>query len=50
MSQAHIAIYAAKLLPSIGRYAAVRYCQKRGCPVGLLTLALQLEAVKHFKE
>jgi hypothetical protein len=28
-----------------GRYAATRYCQKRGVPLGLLRLARQLQSV-----
>ena len=48
MSQAQIAIHAAQNVKTWGRYASVMYCQKRGCQVGLLTLALQIEAVKGF--
>lgn len=47
-NQAQIAIVAAQNARSWGRFAAVRYCQKRGVSVRLLTIALQLEAVKHF--
>ena len=38
------AIKAASLLPTIGRYAAMRYCQKRGVPLCLFTLARILRA------
>lgn len=49
MSQAQIAIHAAQNVRSWGRFAAVMYCQKRGCPVKLLTIALQMKAVQFFK-
>ena len=48
MSQAQFAIHAAQNVRSWGRYAAVKYCQKRGCPVRLLTIALQLEEANGF--
>jgi len=44
--QARIAIHAATNRRTWGRYATVRYCEKRGVPRRLLTLALQLSAVQ----
>lgn len=41
-NQAYHAIRAAKHYKSWGRLNAVRYCEKRGVPRRLLTLALQL--------
>ena len=43
-AQAHHAIRAAQLYPTIGRFAAVRYCQKRNVPLRLYYLARMLEA------
>jgi hypothetical protein len=43
--QARIAIYAATHRRAWGRYATVRYCEKRGVPRRLLTLAIQLSVV-----
>ena len=43
------AIRAAKLRQTIGHWAAIRYCQKRGCPISLYTLARILEAAKQFE-
>lgn len=43
-NQAAVAITAAQNYKSWGRYAAVRFCEKRGVPRRLLTLALQLNA------
>jgi hypothetical protein len=40
---AYHAIRAAKMLPFIGRHAAVRYCQVRKVPLHLLTLARILQ-------
>lgn len=40
------AIRAAKLLPSIGRFAARRYCERHGIPTQLFRLARQLSAVQ----
>ena len=45
-SEAQIAIRAAKMRRSVGRYAAKRYAVKRGVPMGLYRLACQLEAAK----
>lgn len=42
------AIRAAQLFPRIGRYAAMRYCQKRGVPLRLYYLARTLEAAKNI--
>lgn len=47
MSKADHAIYAARMRPFWGRWAALRYCQKRGVPLGAYRLACQLEAVKN---
>lgn len=44
-TQAQHAINAANHYRQWGRWATVRYCQSRGVPRGLLTLALQLKAV-----
>ncbi len=44
------AIHAAQNHRIWGRWAAVRYCEKRGVPRHLLTLAMQLEACQNFKE
>lgn len=41
---AYHSIRAARLYPTIGRWAAMRYCQLRGVPLSLLTLARVLEA------
>jgi hypothetical protein len=38
------AIKAAKMKGICGRWAMMRYCQKRGIPLGLYRLACQLEA------
>lgn len=46
MTHAQIAIRAAQNFRAWGRQAAVRYCETRGVPLGLLRLARQLEAVK----
>ena len=43
--QARLAIYAATHRRTWGRYATVRYCEKRGVPRRLLTLAIQLSVV-----
>ena len=43
--QARLAIYAATNRHTWGRYATVRYCEKRGVPRRLLTLAIQLSVV-----
>lgn len=40
------AIRAARNVRSWGTWAAYRYCQKRGVPLRLLTLARLLEAAK----
>ena len=45
--QAYHAIRAAKLYPTIGRFAAMRYCQKRNVPLRLYYLARMLEAANH---
>ena len=45
-NQAQVAIRAAKMRRSIGRYAAKRYAVKRGVSMGLYRLACQLEASK----
>ena len=42
---ARIAIPAANNRRTWGRYATVRYCEKRGVPRRLLTLAIQLSVV-----
>ena len=44
-SQALIAIYAARHRNQWGRWATVRYCEKRGVPRRLLTLAIQLSVI-----
>lgn len=44
--QAFHAIRAAKLRQTIGHWAAWRYCQKRGIPTRLYTLARVLEAAQ----
>jgi hypothetical protein len=46
MSQAQHAIKAAKGRYSWGRFAARRYCEKRGIPFALYRLACQLEAAQ----
>jgi len=43
--QARLAVYAAANRRTWGRYATVRYCEKRGVPRRLLTLAIQLSVV-----
>lgn len=43
--QARLAIYATTHRRAWGRYATVRYCEKRGVPRRLLTLAIQLSVV-----
>ncbi len=43
---AHHAIRAAKNLKSWGRYATIRYLEKKGVPMSLFTLARVLEASK----
>ena len=43
--QAFHAIRAAKNWQSWGRFAATRYCQKRGVPLELVRIARQLESV-----
>jgi hypothetical protein len=40
------AIRAAKLKRSIGRWAARRYCERRGVPLALYRLACQLNAAE----
>lgn len=45
-NQTRIAIHTANNRRAWGRYATVRYCEKRGVPRRLLTLALQLSAVQ----
>ena len=40
------AVKAAKNYKNWGRFATLRYCEKRGVPMGLLTLARVLEATK----
>lgn len=45
-SQAQVALNAAAHYKQWGRVASVRYCQKRGVPRRLLTICLQLAAVK----
>ena len=47
MSVAQHAIRAAKCYRQWGRFMAVAYLKKRNVPRRLLTIALQLEAVKH---
>jgi len=44
--QTRIAIHAANNRRAWGRYATVRYCEKRGVPRRLLTIAIQLSAVQ----
>ena len=44
------AIRAAMLNPTIGMWAAKRYCEKRGVPMRLYTLARVLEASRVFEE
>jgi hypothetical protein len=44
------AIRAAQLRPTIGHWAAWRYCQLRGVPFRLYTLARVLEAVKQAEK
>lgn len=44
------AIRAASLRPSIGPWAALRFVQRRNCPVALYRLACQLRAVKNLGE
>jgi len=44
------AITAAQNKHRRGRYSTVRYCEIRGVPRRLLTLACQLEAVKHLED
>lgn len=46
MTQAQHAIRAAKLYPTIGRFAALRYCQKRGVNLRLYYLARMLQAAQ----
>lgn len=48
--QAVHAIRAAKLRPTIGRWAAKRYCERRGVPSHLYTLARVLEAAHNFEQ
>jgi hypothetical protein len=43
---AEVALHAARNFRRWGRYAAVRYCLKRGVPLQLLCLALLLEQGK----
>jgi hypothetical protein len=43
--QALVAIYAARHRNQWGRWATVRYCEKRGVPRRLLTLAIQLSVI-----
>lgn len=43
------AITAAQNIKRWGRPNTVRFCEKRGVPRHLLTLACQLEAVKHLE-
>lgn len=40
------AVNAAKNFKNWGRYAALRYCEKRGVPLRLLTLARVLQTAK----
>lgn len=44
--QAAAAVRAARLYPSIGRFAARRYCERHGIPTRLYYLARQLAAVQ----
>jgi len=43
--QATVALRAAQLYPTIGRFAARRFCERHGVPVRLYYLARQLAAV-----
>mgnify|MGYP000978109216 CR=1 FL=1 len=43
--QARLAIYAAAHRRQWGRWATVRFCQRRGVPRRLLTLAIQLDTI-----
>ena len=43
--QARFAIYAAAHRRQWGRWATVRFCQRRGVPRRLLTLAIQLDTI-----
>ena len=45
-TQAFHAIKAAKSRNIWGMFAARRYCEKRGIPLGLYRLACQLESIK----
>jgi hypothetical protein len=45
-SQAFVAIYAANHRKQWGRWATVRFCEKRGVPRRLLTLAIQLSVAE----
>lgn len=44
MNHAQIAVKAAKLYKTVGRFASLRYAQRRGCPDRLYYLARMLEA------
>lgn len=44
------ALTAAKNFKNWGRIAALRYCEKRGVPMSLLTLARVLEAAKEVEK
>lgn len=44
--QAQHAIHAAKHVKAWGRRAAMTYCERRGIPLRLFTLARQLEAMQ----
>lgn len=46
--EAALAIRAAQHRHQWGRYAARRFCETRGVPLGLYRLACQLEATKHL--
>jgi hypothetical protein len=48
--QAHHAVRAAKNVKSWGRFAARRYCERRGVPLGLYRLARQLEALRYLRQ
>lgn len=47
-NEAQHAIRAAKHRKSWGAFAARRYCERRGVPMGLYRLACQLEAVSEL--
>lgn len=45
---ARLAITAAQNYKKWGRWSTTRFCERRGVPRRLLTLAVQLEATKNF--